>query len=308
MASRQKTEIIKRPAAKPAGLSVATCQFPVEADIAGNRNYALRQMQRAAGLGARVIHFSECALSGYAGVEFDSIESLNWDQLKSATRDIMQWAKNLGVWVVLGSTHQLSGKHKPHNCIYVIDDQGAIVERYDKRFCTGIDGKNPTLDLIHYSPGNHMTTFEVDGLKCGVLICYDYRFPELYRELKQAGVQLLLQSFHNARTTVVEDQEYNIWKTIVPSTMACRAAENHFWISVNNSTAYPSRWGSFVVRPDGAIVNKLPLHKATVMVNEIVFDGSFYDAPGPWRDRAIAGVLHSGGVVKDKRSNDRTIL
>ena len=125
MASRQKTEIMKRPAAKPAGLSVATCQFPVEADIASNRNYVFRQMQRAAELGARVIHFSECALSGYAGVEFDSIESLNWDQLKSATRDIMQWAKNLGVWVVLGSTHQLSGKHKPHNCIYVIDDQGA---------------------------------------------------------------------------------------------------------------------------------------------------------------------------------------
>ena len=119
---------------------------------------------------------------------------------------------------------------------------------------------------------------------------------------------MLLQSFHNARTTVVEDQEYNIWKTIVPSTMACRAAENHFWISANNSTAYPSRWGSFVVRPDGAIVNKLPLHKATVMVNQIFFDDSFYDAPGPWRDRAIAGVLHSGCTVEDKRSTNRTIL
>ena len=217
-------------------------------------------------------------------------------------------AKSLGVWVLLGSTHQLSAKHKPHNCIYVIDDQGAIVERYDKRFCTGTDGKSPTLDLIHYSPGNHMTTFEIDGFQCGVLICYDYRFPELYRELQQDGVQVLFQSFHNARTTVVEDQQYNIWKTIVPSTMACRAAENHFWISANNSTAYPSRWGSFLVRPDGAIVDKLPLHKATVMVNKIFFDDSFYDAPGPWRDRAIAGVLHSGCTVKDKRSVNRTII
>ena len=62
-----------------------------------------------------------------------------------------------------------------------------------------------------------MTVFDVDGFRCGVLICYDYRFPELYRELKQAGVQVLFQSFHNARSSVVDDQQYNIWKTIVTS-------------------------------------------------------------------------------------------
>ncbi|MEL0094444.1 MAG: carbon-nitrogen hydrolase family protein [Planctomycetaceae bacterium] len=298
----------KRPAAKPAGLSIATCQFPVEADIASNKSYVLRQMRKAARMGARVVHFSECALSGYAGVEFDSLDSLDWVLLKSATQDIMQLANELNVWVLLGSTHQLTGNHKPHNCVYVINGSGEIVERYDKRFCTGIDGRNPTLDLIHYSPGNHMTIFEVDGFKCGILICYDYRFPELYRELQQSGVQVLFQSFHNARASVVADQEYNIWKTIVPSTMACRAAENHIWISANNSTAYPSRWGSFLVRPDGAIVNKLPLHKAKVMVNKVFFDDSFYDAPGPWRDRAVAGILHSGCTVRDKRSSDRTII
>ncbi len=298
----------KRPVAKSAGLLIATCQFSVEADIAHNRDCVLRQMRRAATLGARVVHFSECSLSGYAGVEFDSIDSLDWDLLTAATEQILELAGELGVWVLLGSTHRLSGKHKPHNCVYVISDAGKIVERYDKRFCTGTDGKTPTLDLIHYSPGNHMTTFEVDGYQCGVLICYDYRFPELYRELKTAGVQILFQSFHNARTSVVADQEYNIWKTIVPATMACRAAENHIWISANNSTTRPSRWGSFVVRPDGAIINKLPLHKPAVMVNECFFDDSFYDAPGPWRDRAIHGRLHSGCTVKDKRSADRTIL
>ena len=90
--------------------------------------------------------------------------------------------------------------------------------------------------------------------------------------------------------------------------MACRAAENHIWISANNSTTRPSRWGSFLVRPDGAIINKLPLHRAAVMVNDVFFDASFYDAPGPWRDRAIAGQLHSGCTVKDKRSRDRTVL
>ncbi len=304
MASGKK----KRSVAQSAGLSIATCQFSVEADILHNKKSVLRQIRQAARGGARVVHFSECALSGYAGVEFESMDSLDWDLLQAATQEIMQLAGELGVWVLLGSTHQLSGKNKPHNCVYVIDDQGQIAERYDKRFCTGTDGKTPTLDLVHYSPGNHMTTFEVDGFLCGVLICYDYRFPELYRELQQAGVQVLFQSFHNARTSVVEDQQYNIWKTIVPATMACRAAENHIWISANNSTTHPSRWGSFVVRPDGAIVNRLPLHRPAVMINQVYFDESFYDAPGPWRDRAVAGVLHSGCTVNDKRSRDRTVL
>jgi hypothetical protein len=46
------------------------------------------------------------------------------------------------------------GDHEPHNSLYVISDSGQIVERYDKRFCSGgPDGS--TSDLAHYSPGSH---------------------------------------------------------------------------------------------------------------------------------------------------------
>ena len=89
------------------------------------------------------------------------------------------------------------------------------------------------------------------GIYCGVLIWYNYRFPELYRVYKQRNVKVLFQSFHNARNTVVGNEQYNIWKTIVPATMCCRAAENHFWVSANNSTTQPSYWTSFTVRPPG---------------------------------------------------------
>ena len=86
--------------------------------------------------------------------------------------------------------------------------------------------------------------------------------------------------------------------------MSCRAAENHFWVSANNSTTRPSRWGSFAVRPDGQIVGKLALHKPGVLITEMVLDPSYFDAPGPWRDAAINGQLHSGKVVTDPRSSD----
>ncbi|MDA1014428.1 MAG: carbon-nitrogen hydrolase family protein [Planctomycetota bacterium] len=289
-------------------IRTATCQFSVEPDIEHNRRAAVRQVHSAADQQADVVHFSECALSGYAGVDIPDADSIDWDRLRSATRDIQAAARERKVWVLLGSTHQLTGASKPHNSIYVINPQGKIVDRYDKRFCTGAAGKKPTLDLCHYSPGNRSVTFRVKGITCGVLICYDYRFPELYREYKKLGVKAIFQSFHNARKTVVEDESYNIWKTIVPATMSCRAAENHFWFSANNSQTNPSRWGSFVVRPDGAIVAKLPLHKPGVLLTDMVFNANYFDAPKPWRERAMNGQLHSGEIVNDPRSTDVTCL
>lgn len=288
-------------------LRVATCQFSVEPEIGRNHASILRQMKRAAEQGADVVHFSECALSGYAGVDIPDIDSLHWKELAQATRDVQLAAKTLKLWVLLGSTHRLSGKNKPHNCVYVIDPKGNIVERYDKRFCTGSNGRKPTFDLRHYSPGNRPCVFRVRGITCGVLICYDYRFPELYREYKQLGVEVVFQSFHNARKSVVDDESYDIWKHIVPATMSCRAAENHFWISANNSTTKPSRWASFAVRPDGAIVGKLKKHVPGVLLTEMPIK-TYFDAPGPWRDRAMNGRLHSGEVVKDPRSADVTCL
>jgi predicted amidohydrolase len=213
------------------------------------------------------------------------------------------------VWVLLGSTHRLSRGHKPHNSVYVIDDRGKIVDRYDKRFCTGVNSRpRPTLDLAHYASGNRFVSFRLKGVTCGVLICYDYRFPELYRHYRRLGVNVLLQSFHNARSSVVQDPKYNIWKTIVPATMACRAAENHFWVSANNSTARPSRWPSFAVRPDGQIVGRLKLHKPGVLMTDMVLDPSFFDAPGPWREAAMNGQLYSGDLVDDPRSTNVTCL
>ncbi len=289
-------------------LRVATCQFSVEADIAHNRDAVLRLMNEAAEQQTDVAHFSETALSGYAGVDIPNVAAIDWEQLVAATRDIQQRAKELKLWVLLGSTHRLSEGNRPHNCVYVIDSRGKIVNRYDKRFCTGKDGAKRTLDMAHYSPGNRACIFKIKGITCSSLICYDYRFPELYRDLKRQDVQVVFQSFHNARKTVVSDDSYNIWKTIVPATMACRAAENHFWISANNSTTKPSCWPSFAVRPDGAIVGELKLHKPGALITDFELNPKFFDAPGLWRSAAMSGQLHSGCVVNDPRSADITAL
>jgi deaminated glutathione amidase len=287
-----------------AKLTLATCQFPISADIRANARHVRRQMQQASRRGARIVHFSECCLSGYAGIELESPTQIDWALLREETETIMALAGELGVWVALGSTHPLTGDHKPHNSLYVIDDQGALATRYDKLFCTGRVQPEPAEDLAHYSPGSEFVAFTVDGVRIGVLICHDFRYPELYRVHVGRGVQLMLHSYHNAGMAA---DRLHFYHENVTFTMRAAAASNHVWISANNGS-HRYAWSSFVVNPAGDVVGRLRRHRAGVLVTEIDTEIDLWDASVDWRARCIAGVLHSGELVEDPRSDDRQSL
>ena len=277
-------------------INVATCQFPVGANIDRNAGY-MRQLTRSAGeLGADVVHFSECALSGYAGSDFDTWDNYDWDLLRESTLHLCKAACEAKLWLVVGSSHPLSGDHLPHNCLYVIDPAGDIVERYDKRFCT-------RSDLRLYSPGNHCSVVEINGVQCGFCICYDVRFPELFREYKRLDAQCLFHSFYNARAT-----GRNIHTTIMRPSLQARAASNAFWISANNSSSYYQSWPGVFITPDGTIADALRQHRSGIMVNTVDTEQTFYDASKPFRSTAISGILHSGMPVRDERSSNRQCL
>jgi deaminated glutathione amidase len=303
-------------------LTVATCQFPVGPDIRKNLRYVSRQMRVARDSGADVAHFPEACLSGYAGVDFASYEDFDWDSLRECAQRVLELAHQLRVWVVLGSTHPLTGRRQPHNSLYIIDDRGKIVDRYDKMFCSG-DRSEKTEDLAHYSPGDHFSVFTIKGVRCGALICHDYRYPELYREYKRRGVRLVFHSYHAGniapeRFKAMQDEvgdglgRYNPDSTIpgitMPATMIAEAANNHVWISCPNSSARESCWPSFFVRPDGVVTGRLRRNTAGVLVSEVDTNEPIYDSTIAWRDRAMDGVFHSGTLVRDERSDERTRL
>jgi predicted amidohydrolase len=73
-------------------LKVATCQFPANADIEQNAGWMARQLREAARQGARVAHFPEGALSGYAGTDFETFTGYDWDTLDRATGSIRELA------------------------------------------------------------------------------------------------------------------------------------------------------------------------------------------------------------------------
>ena len=164
-------------------------------------------------------------------------------------------------------------------------------------------------DLSHYSPGNQFVVFQVNGVRCGLQICHDFRYPELYREYKRRDVQLMFHSYHNGGMTPEKKREYqDVWGVLVRATMQTYAASNFMWISVNNTARRESSGSSFVVQPDGLISGRLPLHRAGVLVTTIDTEAPFYDASKEWRSRAMSGVFHSGSPVEDPRSEDRTCL
>ena len=303
-------------------LNIATCQFSVDRDIRRNYRSIVRQIQAAKKQGAHVVHFPELALSGYAGVEFDSYKDFDWKMQEECLRGVLDTARRQRMWVILGATHRLTGRRKPHNSLYIIDDRGRIIDRYDKLFCAG-DRNGKTGDLVHYSPGSHFSIFTIRGVKCAALICHDFRYPELYREYKRKGAQLMFHSYHNGHATDDRakqarhdvERRYrnlnhgdNVWGITVAATMQSQAANNYMWISCNNTSAKESFWPSFFVRPDGIITGRLKLNQAGVLLSTVDPQQKYYDASIAWRDRAMRGFHHSGTTVRDRRSQLRTIL
>ena len=128
-------------------------------------------------------------------------------------------AHELNMNIVAGSVSDRRGG-RVYNTAYVFDRQGACLAAYDKTHLFTPRGEHE-----HYAAGDHLTTFSLDGHKCGLLICYDLRFPELFRTLALQGVELLLlpAQWPAAR-------RYH-WETLT----AARAIENQLFLAACNS-------------------------------------------------------------------------
>jgi predicted amidohydrolase len=251
-----------------------------------------RMIASAAEQRADVVHFSEAALSGYAGAHFQSWEGFDWKLLLAESARLQSLARQHSIWVLFGSAHRLSEDHAPHNSVYVLNRDGEVMERYDKLFCTRKDLKN-------YTPGTHFSVFEIEGIKCGILICHDIRYPELNRRYYKEGVRCIFYSFYNAGAKGPKEHTF-----IMPATQQARAATNYMWLSVSNASSYYQLWSSAFITPEGRIVQALRRHRSGLMVNSIDTEDEFPDKSS-FRDLALWGILHSGTAVDDPRSERR---
>lgn len=128
-------------------------------------------------------------------------------------------AKRHAVNIIAGSVSDLCNGNV-YNSSLVFDRTGSCTASYRKTHLFSPMGENR-----HYSPGNTLCTFELDGVRAGLIICYDIRFPELARSLAMKGVDVLF----------VVSQWPDVRIPQLHTLAAARAIENQVYVACCNS-------------------------------------------------------------------------
>ena len=169
-------------------------QLSVTDDPAANLPVTLGFIREAASAGADFILTPECTnlLSSNRAYQNDVLRHEEDDLTLAALR---AEAEALGIWLLIGSlglkTHDADGRFA--NRSFLIGPQGQIVARYDKihMFDVDVSETERYRESEGYRPGTRAVLTEVAGTPLGMAICYDLRFPHLFRRLAQAGAQIL---------------------------------------------------------------------------------------------------------------------
>ncbi|MBQ5757384.1 MAG: carbon-nitrogen family hydrolase, partial [Clostridia bacterium] len=111
-------------------------------------------------------------------------------------KEIGGMAASCSVNIVAGSVANERGG-KIYNTCFVFDRSGACVASYDKTHLF-----TPMGEDRFFTAGDHLCRFTLDGIPCGVIICYDVRFPELIRSMSLPGMDLMfmVSQWPNVRT------------------------------------------------------------------------------------------------------------
>jgi predicted amidohydrolase len=146
---------------------------------------------------------------------------------------LSETARSLGLWI-LGGTTVIKGDsaRRVSNTSLLVDAQGKRVARYDKihLFDVAIPGRNEQyLESTHVTPGRKVVVADTPVGRLGLSVCYDMRFPELYRELVARGAEWLAMP---AAFTVPTGRAH--WETL----LRARAIENLCYVVA------PAQWGT----------------------------------------------------------------
>lgn len=264
-------------------LKLAICQFAVGPSAEQNGEIMRRQMGEAAELGADVAHFPECALSGYPKADYFDGHTLSPDLVREEIEAMRKASAELEIGSVFGTISPRGDGELPLNSDYVVSNTGDVIDRYDKRFIT--QG-----EVGYVRPGDRPAAFEMGGITCGIIICYEKWFPELFRDYKRRGVQLIVDSIHSQERdhssatdkSLIGDADRALW--------IAHARLNHIWISVSNHSRPDQDNTSFLVDPDGQ-TELLPFKEEAVRVFSIDPSVEYWDPSGPFRDVALNGGM-----------------
>jgi len=162
-------------------------------------------------------------------------------------------ARRHGIHILGGSILEVvAGAEKVYNTSLLLDPEGEIIARYRKvhLFDIEVEGQVQANESAIMSPGDEIVTVETEHATVGLSICYDLRFPELYRTLALAGTQI---GFAPAAFTLYTGKDH--WEVLVRA----RAIENALYmVAPAQYGRYPPHeqcfGASLIVDPWGTVV------------------------------------------------------
>ncbi len=241
---------------KSAKIQVAAAQMKFRATTRENVQRIIELIHSAAGDGANVILFPECAVTGYRR-EFKRLKP---GPVEKACADLAQAARDARCNVLVGSPTFRDGKW--YNSLLVFNRRGRRFFQYSKIHLTPGDAR-------FFAPGNCPAFFRVDGIPATAIICHERRYPELVRLPVMMGAQIV---FHpNAGLDRLEVSET---KRRGRDGIAVRAFENQIYYVFANSVGPQGNglWSagdSKIVAPDSRVLALANNRDETVIQAEL---------------------------------------
>jgi predicted amidohydrolase len=234
-------------------MRAAAIQLNSTGDKARNVESAERLVRAAAGAGAELAVLPEkWNLLGDSAVLLQGAEPLDGPTLSAAR----SWARELGIHLVAGSIAERGDDpDKSFNTSTLIGPDGELEARYRKIHMFDVDvGGVAYRESEHEDPGEEIVTAELGGVVLGMSVCYDLRFPELYRILAVRGARVI--AIPSAFTLETGRDHWDVL-------LRARAIENQAFVIAPNQIGeapphYRSYGRSAIVDPWGMVLAQAP--------------------------------------------------
>ncbi len=239
---------------------VAAIQMASGPNVMGNLNEARRLIAEAAEQGARLVVLPEFfAMMGMS--EQDKIAAREQPGQGMIQSFLGETARQYKIWLVGGSIPlAASAPGKVLNSCLVFDEQGKQVARYDKIHLFSLELGNEHYDEARtIEAGNQVVVLDSPFGRIGLAVCYDLRFPELFRAMRDVDIIVLPSAF-------TETTGKMHWEVLVRA----RAVENLAYVVAAAQGGYhvsgrETHGNSMIVGPWGRVLDRLPRGSGVVI-------------------------------------------
>jgi nitrilase len=244
----------------PRSFRIAGIQMASGPNVGANLNEARRLIQRAVQQGARLVALPEYfAIMGLK--ETDKVDARETEGKGPIQEFLAQTAREHRIWLI-GCSVPLAAPvaGKVFNSILVYDDAGKQVARYDKIHLFNLDlGQERFAEQRTIQPGKEVKAVDSPFGRLGLSVCYDLRFPELYRAMGEVDIIVVPAAF-------TETTGRAHWEALIRA----RAIENLAYVLAPAQGGYhlsgrETHGHSMIVDPWGTVLDRLPRGSGVVV-------------------------------------------